>query len=533
VSQFGGAADKGNQQTKNSSILDSAMRYEKVKRSSRGIDVFEPQETEHHTRVNVDQSNDVIAEQRAEYSEEKQQTVRQKHPPLISPDSRGLSLEHTEYYNPEENDEKVIKPSEFKVHRFSHRNDQINYGNAVKKPEETKPAVLKYDEGTTESSNEKLSLNDLKKKRAQERLKNSKKFSSSEPLLDRLDSDFSSPRETTTTPRRHNDIVRTTGSFGRKSKKKVEKWSNEIYTNTNVGKINIPDSFQTKPGGPNSNTGTGVEDYINEREKRSEDSYNERKHKREQNNNNSNTSNSSTPRASTPKKSRRRFSLTGLSDITESTTVPSTPTSKSRPASPSLGSRIKKAFSPRSKRKNKKSAAPETHPDLVDDDIMRRLNMNVNTSGKNRMSQSLTDLPGITSGHSSIRSRSGHDMAITGDEEFFGFDDHFLSTEEWLSSQRGNPVTRGNSSRRPEIKKSIIPTTNRSKQQNAAGSWKAQKNNIGKVTVPEVFSSRQTNGVIPGSAKFRTKSRSPVMIRKRNSRNAYDDVVFNSFDVDE
>ncbi|XP_066916329.1 uro-adherence factor A-like [Clytia hemisphaerica] len=530
--------------TRSNTVLDSAIRYEKTKQI-----VEEP----------LDLSLDLDSVDRDTADRGTAAVISNRtHEPLIAPDSRGLNLRQTEYYLPEENEEKVIKPSEYKTHRFNDRNrsPKIEVGT---ESQPTTGRIQLVTDGTAESkriSNErissnrsvpsvvenerKLSLTELKKKRQQERLMNSKRLSSSEPLLDKVGSlEFADNIQTLTqhTPRLSNN-VRVNDTVSRK--KKVEKYSSEIYTNTNVGRINIPDSFQQNKDS---------EWMIDEHEKRSDERFNERKHKREKA-----ASNSSTPRASTPKKSKRRFSLTNIvsggstprsarTDVTEFSNMSTSPRSmpatrpNSRPSSPSLGKRIKNIFSPRSKRKNKKNdSLDDSQDEIVDDDIIRRLNMNVSSNNNGTVTaSSLGSL--VTSGYSSIRSESGLSMTVANDEDF-GIDDSFLSHQEWLNSHGGKVTV----TKRPSIKQAIVPFNSSRNVQNN-GSWKVRKN-IGKVTVPEVFSSsrkipdRQNGDAeFPYNSKFRNLRSSPAMTRKSKSKKsglqAHDDVVFTSFDVAE
>ena len=623
--------------SRSSSILDSALRYEQSQKNKAFIsgnlandspsrDAITQNDGSAQPNIGFSSSNlstnlpsiqdtithnDILTtNDRSAYQSEVERPPT-THVPLVAVDSRGLNLHQTEYYHPSENEEKVIKPSEYKVHRFNDRHRANNIVVDTNNCPETQtsrivmledklqqPPVMSGRNGRshavnshvpTEEGPTHLSLNDLKRKRQQERMIKSKRLSSSEPLLlDKIgrttqeDEQRKSVPTTEAEQRQQRSGLaplvstarETRGSHALSSnynntlsrrKKKIEKSSNEIYTNINVGKINIPDSFQHEINPEHKNSGVN------------EDIYNDRKHKREQQQ--QQTSNSSTPRASTPKKLRRRFSLTSIvsgsstprSDVTELTNVSSSSSSR-RPSSPSLGRRIKNMFSPRSKRKQKHANTnsnfidndnDDVSMDTVDDDIMRRLNMNVNPAALTAENQQQNgsfiisppslngSLGDLVNGYSTIKSESGLSMTLAEDEDF-GIDDSFLSHQEWMNSHHGSVShTSTKVSKRPSIKQAMMPgATNKNKNNNNIDSWKA-KHNIGKVTVPEVFSSlsptsqnnqdtridndnnnKYSQDTTQFSSKFR-QARSPVLTRKSGGRKQKNDVVITSFDVAE
>ena len=602
--------------SRSTSILDSAIRYEQThkKEQSSNTAGYLPSNTAQDAIPQKDAyySSTVANDHVTSHVEEERPS--QPRGQIIAPDSRGLNLSQTEYYNPSENEEKVIKPSEYKVHRFNDRNRANNNGygsdsGVEASQKSTNHRIVMAEEhtaptrGRVQGSNNQtpVSLNDLKRRRQQERLIKSKKLSNSEPLLDRIDAptsnSFSEQKASTVVQQQQQrPLTSSTASTARETrgsqsfdnynntlsrrKKKVEKSSNEIYTNTNVGKINIPDSFAHEIKQTNNNEdpnkqqqidpSTNMEYQNNGYEEMGQD----RKHKRDKQQQQQH-SNSSTPRASTPKKSRRKFSLTGItsgsstprSDTTETTSV-----SSSRPSSPSLGRRIKNMFSPRTKRKQQKNASKsssnydddldDVSMETVDDDIMRRLNMNVvNPSGgaqqngfHDAMAPSLKGSRSISGslerlstndGFSTVKSESGLSMVIADDEDF-GIDDSFLSHQEWLNSHQGGSTLSApkKSTKRPSIKQAMMPGMKNSRMNNPKNkdSWKANRN-IGRVTVPQVFSSpiHNTSGDnnddqspdLDSNGFHKTKS--PAMARKsgnKASKGYHDtDVVFTSFDV--
>ena len=120
------------------SILDSAMRYEKNKTETSGSHSNESPSkdtiTQNYIRAQqqtYSQNQDTITQN---YVDDHQAMYEDRSPvsriPVVASDSRGLKLSHTEYYDPSENDEKLIKPSEYKVHRFNdrHRTQNIVIG---------------------------------------------------------------------------------------------------------------------------------------------------------------------------------------------------------------------------------------------------------------------------------------------------------------------------------------------------------------------------------------------------------------------
>ena len=162
----------------------------------------------------------------------------------------------TKYYLPEENEERVIKPSEYQIHKFSDRN---KYPVSPRKIKAT-AATLKIDtsrivplSNTEKVLKDTATVSRVSKEDVAIALdKNNKRRSKIANV--EIESMTKLPNQS------H-------GTSGKRSVNSTEKWSSQIYTNTQVGKINIPVSFQSEYTGSwetvNGNVSAPGKDSIN------------------------------------------------------------------------------------------------------------------------------------------------------------------------------------------------------------------------------------------------------------------------------
>ncbi|XP_057300203.1 uncharacterized protein LOC130630648 [Hydractinia symbiolongicarpus] len=444
--------------------------YEEMKRSN----------SFNEANVNVDVSNRRQQQQQQPQKEEDTRTfyTRKEVPATQVNDNKNNAITH--YYLPEHNQERVIKPSEYQVHKFS---DRTKYQSP-----QSQQTQRNHMSVTLDTSNIKdFKTSNLHNKRQSPRKQKAKQIKNHievAPVEQNVVSNELNGEQLEAMDVEVKDytLEGTNAIPEYLPKTPNEKWADQTYTHTNVGKINIPSSFL-----PNDSVIFST----------------------------SSTTPSISPRPSTPKKSRKVSSSSNKQEL-------------SRPSTPSkIGSKLRMLFSPSSKRKLQKRDSNETLSTQLfasprsDEDITRRKNINVT-------SWSYDDVISING--------SNHF-----DEDDDSIDVDFITNDEWLTSQTkninneynhsANPNSATRNGSAPKIKAPLLPNSHNTKH--------SLKNNtkygIGKIVVPDVFSSNEGNNMTPLTFNTRYVRAPPKQKQEEEKETVIDleknEIAFNSLDI--
>lgn len=443
--------------------------YEEMKRSNSFDDA----------NVNVDVSNRRQQQQQPQKEGDTRTFYTRKEvPATVNNDNKNNAITH--YYLPEHNEERVIKPSEYQVHKFS---DRTKYQSP--QSQQTQKNMMSVTLDTTNIKDFKTSnLHTKRQSPRKQKAKQTRNHIEVAPVEQNIVTNELNGEQLKEMDVEMKDFtLESTNAMPEYLPKTPnEKWANQTYTHTNVGKINIPSSFLPNDSG-NFSISSGTP--------------------------------SISPRPSTPKKSRK---VSSSSNKEES----------SRPSTPSkIGSKLRMLFSPSSKRKLQKRDSNETLSTQLfasprsDEDITRRKNINVT-------SWSYDDV-----------------ISMNGSDNFDGDDDSidvdFITNDEWLTSQTknknneynhsANPNSATRNGSTPKIKAPLLPNSHNTKH--------SLKNNtkygIGKIVVPDVFSSNEGNNMTPLTFNTRYVRAAPKQKQEEEKETVIDleknEIAFNSLDI--
>ena len=416
---------------------------------------------------------------------------------LVGQPPKNKGANFTEYYWPVEHEERLIKPSEYQVHRFSERK---KFSATQEQNRQPIHAQMKIDTSGMQKTKQTAGNTNATTftRRQQVDIATDKIRSAAE-----IEKPIRRPIVVETgMPIQFAPSNTQVSSNSKRPNSSNEKWTSQIYTNTQVGKINIPTNFRSE-----YSDSLRVSDNIKI----------ERQTSSSRNSTSSKNVTDISPRPSTPKKSRK-FSLT--KDKTDP--AESTPRSIRESSSQSIGNKLKMFFSPNSRRRNKKRDSVDDFLSVAEDDITRRRNINSTW--------------GFDDNNSTLSGYLTPDKDIDHDD----IDVDFVSNQEWLKSQNENSW-KTRSQTKPLFKQQLLPNrhTKRKNQSMRSNTSMRAIRGVGKVIVPDVFS--EQNGQY-GPVKF-TQSRSNSMpivsvVNKRDKNNnsrdmelVVNDVVFNSLDV--